>query len=374
MKVFVALALLVGTVLSQTFPPNDCFPELSWAAPVWEGGGPLDGFRASDFNVISFNSFKANSGDIQGRLFVADAVKITGGFSIGYEIRNGNSNLDAYRNFSLVVGDLGEKDKNICWKQGSLYPDGTGVPYNGTLTEGYFHACYQMATGCFPEYLADRQAGFCPHDELDCLDDVTEGLFEYYDSLVEIYESLPDNANYTLADGDRQLTIEEPFVDYGGIVKISINNSCWNYASYINISDVSLRYIIEIVNDNDKPTYFHQNELAVPAEHAVFVLPDQGEENYNPPVRVLGAVTGSILAPTREYTQSHGVTHGMVVAGEINGLTQANRMYCSQCEAPYVCGTECCEESSCCGGTECCDPEFEQCVTVGNVTQCEELP
>jgi choice-of-anchor A domain-containing protein len=75
----------------------------------------LGGFNLSffDYHVISFGGFKANTGDIEGRLAARGTVDLGYGFSVADKIEPKDNSLP----YSIIGGSLS-------WGSGALYPDG----------------------------------------------------------------------------------------------------------------------------------------------------------------------------------------------------------------------------------------------------------
>jgi len=145
------------------------------------------------YNVISFGDFNANTGDVEGRVFVRNNFNVGAGFSIGYETRNQGPGTD-YSPYSLMVG------RDATWLSGANFPDGSGVPYPDTLPEEIFIG----GKNSLPPYMQFQVTGG-PCQFPGCLDGDFDSAQNYYAFLQSTMGQMTPNVRYTVKDSAIQL-------------------------------------------------------------------------------------------------------------------------------------------------------------------------
>jgi len=286
--------------------------------PAWEEictglDFPLASQVASfrDFSVISFGSFVANTGDIQGRLAAALDVTLGAGYSIGYELSTLNDAPDNSLPYSLVVG------RDLCWTSGTLYPSGTGSPYAGD-EEGIFvgrSVCSGTA-----DYLASEVSGGCGA--------TTACLGGYFSAAQSCYQTMSDDLA-ALSDNVQQN------VQYDALILTCSDNTDTEYVvsltpdimatyTYITTSNCNFQanWVVNIRGTDD--VSFNGDSFPAAPGGIVYNVIGCGRT-----IEVSGtAVTGSILAPCSTLHQTGGVIIGKVVAGDITFSLQINKIDC----------------------------------------------
>lgn len=166
---------------------------------------PLDNgvYSFRDFNVITFNSFVATTGDIEGRLAAKRDVTLGAGYSIGYQLQTANNQPDNDLPYSLVSGG------NVNWVSGQLYPDGSGLPFPGNEEDMFVAGTF---TG--PSYLNSRRTGGpCPSSNVNCLDTYFSAAHDCYQTYQDTLASYNDNVAKTTEFSALELTCSDSTLD-----------------------------------------------------------------------------------------------------------------------------------------------------------------
>lgn len=272
--------------------------------PQWTA--PLDSYTVSDWNVVSFGDFDANTGDVEGRLAVRGSCKLGNGFSIGYEIINvGANRTDNVQPYSLVVG------KDLTWGSGALYPDRTGIPHGSQKEDMYVGGTVNA-----PSYLeARRTGGPCA----GCLDKAFDDIRPWYQNLGIRWASHPTNMVATYNNGGIFLTANDQFAAryYVHIPADIFTKSTYFSGSGIN---VGAEFIVTIDGGDVE---FSGGDMPSISERTVFNI--VGKRNvYNK-----HTIKGSLLAPDSVLYQTGGDEIGFVVVGDIKSFVQSRKPFCN---------------------------------------------
>jgi len=258
-----------------------------------------------DFNVITFGSFVANTGDIEGRLAARNSVSLGAGFSIGYQLSTANNIPDNDLPYSLVAG------RDVTWISGSIFPDGTGVPYPGDREDMFVGGAFTGAND-----LSLRVHGPC--GSTGCLDSYFDSAKTCYEGYQSVLGSQPDNVDQTVMWSGLFLTCQDATADVYFVTLTSDVMSTYTYTSVDNCN-FQAYWVINIAGNDDVSI----GGASFPAICGGVV--------YN----VLGSgrtvtitetsVCGHVLAPDNIVYQPGGVIVGKVVAGDITMSLQINK-------------------------------------------------
>jgi len=268
---------------------------------------PIDfSLSFTDYTVISFDSFVANTGDIEGRAAIRNDFTVGNGFSVGQLIPT--SSLSA-NPVTFVIGRDGT------WGSGALLPSSSEMYVGDVLTA--------------PSYLSDYVYNTpCP----GCTDSYFDAAQNCYRGQGSYFSSQPTNCvgaitpytggQFTLVcSGDYTTT------QYYLQVDASILSQAHSYG-LDDSCNWDANYVITVTGTSD---------LTLQGNYFPGV---NGDVIYNVPgsrtVYVSGRVNGGIIAPDATITvvqNAQGTIDGKVVAADISLLTQFN-MPCEIRETP----------------------------------------
>lgn len=311
------MVMVVAAVALVAADPK-CVPELTADTPDF-ATPTFTGFRASDFNVISFDSVVADTGDIQGRVAARNDLRFGNGFSVGDQLEVAERPpIDRAVRDSVVAGG------QIVWGSGAVYPDGSGNPFPGAA-EGIFAGGRIQA----PEYIEARRDG-APCD--DCLDEAFDSIQEYYADVSSRFAEHATNVAVRLEHGSGLfLTGLAAAKSHNTRYYVSISPADFNAASWWSASNtnVEAEFVITITGTED--ITFSGGEFPGIPERVVWNIP--GERT----IFVQTEVVGSILAPQATVQQTGGVIKGFVVAQNVAHLLQVNKLTCGGCDCCNIC-------------------------------------
>lgn len=276
--------------------------------PGWEtncGGlditleGATYSFR--DFNVISFNDFNADTGDVEGRLIVARDASLGAGYSVGHQLQTSTNQPDRHLPFSLVVG------RDLTWISGALFPAGDGIPYPGAKENMYVGR--NLAT---TDDLAARRTGGPGDISAEFTDSKT-----CYDSYSSAISAKPDNVNYNIEWSALNIDCGNPATtEY----TISLTPNQMSQFTYTTVSNCNFQATWNInIRGTDDVVLTGGSFPAVPGGVVYNIIGSRD-------ISVTGTeVHGSILAPNANLKQTGGVILGKVVAGNVEFALQVNR-------------------------------------------------
>jgi len=267
-------------------------------------GNGVYSFR--DFNVISFNNFTANTGDIEGRLATRFNVSLGAGFSIGYELQTAGGVPDNDLPYSLVAG------LDVDWISGALYPDGSGIPYPGN-EENMFVGGEFIGS----EDLSLRVTGG-PCLETGCLDSYFNAAQQCYEGYQTILSSYSDNVAQVVQWDGLFLTCFNSTAD---VYFVTLTSDVMTQYTYTSVDNCNFQayWVINIAGNDDITI----NGDSFPAICGGVVYNILGSN------RIITiedtSVCGHILAPYNIIYQPGGVIVGKVVAGDISLSLQINK-------------------------------------------------
>jgi choice-of-anchor A domain-containing protein len=337
-------------------PPEDCTGS-STTCPVDVNGSfetacpglALPQGTFTDYDVIAFGSFSANTGDVEQRLAVGGNFVVGDGWSVGYQI---NSD-DGVVPYSLLVGG------SATFPSGAVYPDGSNYPF-AVAEEDIF------VGGSFsgPDYLASR-VSTCSSP--NCLNSYFAAGQSCYAGYQNTLANHADNVNSTIQWSGLYLTCDDMFATnyYVTLTGSQISSYTWVSTSNCN-SDA--RWIINVVG-NDAIT-FSGGSFPYNANQVVWNIQGSG--------RTINVgwtqLEGSVLAPFNNVNQPTGVIIGKVIANNIVSL-QINKYPCFSPAPTATCGNGIVESGEQCDGGSCCTSEctFSPSTTVCRpaVSQCD---
>jgi len=286
--------------------------------PFWEGictgldfplGNSVASFR--DFGVISFGSFVAGTGDIEGRLACAHDVTLGAGYSIGYQLSTLNDAPDNSLPYALVVGG------DLCWTSGAIYPSGTGVPYPGD--EEFIFVGGTTCDSTQADLAADVSAT-CG-DQADCLAGYFGAAQTCYEQFSSDLSGLSDNVQQSVLYDALILTCSD-ITDTEYVV--SFDASIMSTFTYVTTSNCNMQanWVVNILGNGD--VNFNGDSFPAAPGGVVYNVVGCGRT-----VTVTGtALAGSLLAPCSTLDQTGGVIIGKVVAGDITMSLQINKLDC----------------------------------------------
>jgi len=257
-----------------------------------------------DYNVISFGSFVANTGDVEGRVMVRNDFTVGNGYSVGYELSTSNNIPDRSNSYSLIAGG------DCTWGNGALYPDGSNLPYAGNAERAF---CGSSFTG--PADLTAKNAGPCA--TAGCLDAVFDAAKGCYDGYASTLASSVDNVDHTIADSALQITC----------------NSATDTSYTVTVTDVEMnQFTYYVLNNCNFQAYWTVNVIGTgpvrltgdsfPAVAGAVVYNVQNCRTINV---YDTAVNGHILSTCSTLNQTGGVILGKVVVGDVAMSLQINK-------------------------------------------------
>jgi choice-of-anchor A domain-containing protein len=275
-------------------------------------GNGVYSFR--DFNVITFNDYVANTGDIEGRLAAKRDVTFGNGYSIGHQLQTSNNVPDNSLPYSLVVG------RDLIWLGGSLHPDGSGIPYIGAREDMFVGRDMANVT----DYLIDRQTGG-PCSTEGCLDKYFDAAQQCYLNYQEFYGGKSDNVDKSISFSGLFITCQESNVDHYYISLTPEEMAQYTY-TVVDNCNFQAKWTLNIRGNGDVTI----NGASFPGIAGGVV--------YN----VIGSgrtitvdetdLQGHLLAPFNTLYQPGGVINGKVVAADITMALQINKQ--NQCPYP----------------------------------------
>jgi choice-of-anchor A domain-containing protein len=306
-------------VVFQNFCPNQPIPTDTPSRQTACPADPSLTFGAStysfdNFNVISFDSFYAISGDVEGRGAIRNNLNLPyGQYSFGYQLRTGGSSaIDQSLPYSLVVG----RDFDVL--NIAVYPDGTNFPYAGTQEDIFVGGVFTNT----PQYIQDIATGHCPTADDGCLDSDFDNAQAYYTLLSSSFAGVTDNA-VAAVDQTGLFVITCTDVNalaYSVTVDASVFNTLNDY-SEVNCN-AGAQLVINVVGTAD--VTFQGNNIQHTSELVLYNIVGTGRT-----VSVFTEIDGSVLAPNNFLAQSGGVIKGIVIVGTVSQALQINRLECS---------------------------------------------
>lgn len=244
----------------------------------------------------------AGTGDVEGRVAIADNCHLGSGFSIGFEIHSAGPNrTDNNLPWSLAVGG------NLTWESGALFPDGTTAsPKEGFYLSGMF-------TG--PGYLGERMTGGPTPPAKPAF----EAIRPWYVSLGEKFAAAPTNMQATFMNGGIFLTFGD---QYASRYYVHINAADFQAATFVTASGVNVgaEFIVTIDGGD---VHFTGGDIPSIAEKTVFNI--VGNRNiYNE-----HNAKGSVLAPNSVLYQTGGDQIGFVAVGDIQKFVETRKPFCN---------------------------------------------
>jgi len=292
-------------------PPNNSYLCPSFEENCLGLDFPMENgvFSFRDFNVISFGSFVANTGDIEGRLAVKNSVTLGAGYSIGYMLSTANNQPDNSLPYSLVAG------REVSWISGSIHPDGSGIPFPGNQEDIFAGHTFTGAND-----LAARVSGNCGEG-----DNYVEGCLDrYFDSAKQCYQGYSsalagqsDNVQQTVEWSGLFLTCNDAEASVYFVTLTPATMASYTYTSVSNCN-FQAYWVINVAGSGD---------VAITGDSFPAIC---GGVVYN----VIGertvtvtetSVCGHILAPNAVLNQPGGVIIGKVVANDITMSLQINK-------------------------------------------------
>jgi len=268
------------------------------------------------YNVISFDGFAAGTGSVGGRLAVKNDVTLGDGFSVGYgvvltPITPSNTSITPIApTFSFIGGHA------VSWASGALYPDNTFLrPEFGFDGDSF--------TG--PSYLASRMIANISTLGYN-LDSDFEDARSYYVALSSNFELETDNVALTAQWSGIFLDCTNATEVSNGLPRyiVTIDSSVLAASTWwsLNACDINGVWIINIGGTGDV-TFQGANFPGI-SERVLFNVLGSGRT-----INVGSGVTGSILGPNQEYSQTGGATYGLVIVGDVSAALSTSQPNCA---------------------------------------------
>jgi len=263
------------------------------------------------FNVISFNNYIVNSGDVEGRLAVKNNFNVAAGFSIGAKTDTTPGGHDIFVPVALIVGH------NSSWPiGGSIFPDGKGVP---TLSyeEGAFVG---DSFSDWPPYLKLRVIG--SSTVIGDKDAEFEAARTFYLNLQNRFSSGTDNVVVTNQYGGLFFKCDDSAATF---YYASVQGSDLSAATWYNLDNCNIQasYVINVRGSGD--VTLQGGRFPTIIERVVYNIIGSGRT-----INIQTEVGGNILAPNNIYTQINGVTKGLVIVGDVTAVVQNNLPNCAK--------------------------------------------
>jgi len=256
-----------------------------------------------DFNVISFDSFTCNGGDVQGRLATRNTLTLSG-FSLGSELL-----ASEWRNFTLFVGGSGN------WADGSMYPDGSQVAQAGPAAFAYVAGSLTGQSTLVSRVVSDPAFGVAQAGA------AFDAAKTYYGKVQDTLAALPINAASELKYGDGLFITCTSQTDQ--LYHLSITAATLSSVNWFSLSGCrfAARWVIDVSGTDD--VNFKGSSFPGINERLVWNILGTGRTIF-----ANTGVSGNILAPRNSYSQTQGVTYGMVVVGNVIAARQNNKPNC----------------------------------------------
>jgi choice-of-anchor A domain-containing protein len=269
-------------------------------------------FSFRDFNVVSFNDFIANTGDVEGRVAAKRDVTLGNGFSIGFLLDTATSQPDKSLPYALVVG------RNLVWGSGSLHPDGSGLPLPGNREDMFVGGNAQVDA----TLVGRRTGGPCgspAQAHPGCLDDVFERARTCYNGFATTLSNQADNVAKKIEWSNLELTCSAQLNRY--VVSLTpAEMSQFTYTTLVGCN-FQAEWIINI-RGTEAVEFRGDTFPGLPGGVVYNVIGNRAVSITET------KVNGHVLAPTATINQPGGVIVGKVVAGDITFSLQINKPDC----------------------------------------------
>jgi len=329
-------------------PPEDCTgnsvscpPDINGSYETACAGLVLPQGEFTDYQVIAFGDFTANTGDIEQRLAVGGNFAVGDGWSVGYQVNTD----DGFTPYSLLVAG------NAVFGSGAVYPDGSGSPYNVPEEDMFIGGSFSG-----PSYLSDRVTS-CSSS--GCLNSYFAAALQCYNGYQATMAANSDNVNTTLQWSGLYINCDSVMATnyYMTLTGSQISSYTWVSTSNCN---ADANWIVNVVGNDD--VSFSGGSFPYDSNQVIWNIQGSG--------RTINVgwtqVQGSILAPNNNINQPSGVIVGSVVANNINSL-QINKVPCFTPAPTSVCGNGIVEYGEQCDGGSCCT---DQCTFSPSTTVC----
>jgi choice-of-anchor A domain-containing protein len=257
-----------------------------------------------DFNVVSFGDFNDVSGDVEGRLAVGGNLDVMH-FSVGAELQTFNG-PDADLPYAVVVGG------DAAWTDGSIWPDGSNVPYPGNA-EGI----YVGGTFTAPPYLAARRSG------PGSLATWFAGARQCYNTFSQAFANTPDNVVQSIQYGGLLLQCNDA---KAARYTVTVPDTTFNTITYYTLDNCNFQASWVINIGGNGPVQFYGGSFPAVTGGLVYNVLGSGRV-----INVTGTgVTGHILSPWNSISQTASVIKGKVVVGSFLTAVQVNKPVCNK--------------------------------------------
>jgi len=293
------LVLVFITYVSAGNYPG-CIAELA-STPAFDPTivAEIAGYYYSDFNVYTFATFTATTGDIEGRMYTLGSATIGQGFSIGAQLPSTPADITKYP-YTALIG------QNLNFGQGAVYPQGTKVLLGGS-------------------YVGPRQIDSIVVPNFN-IDDNWGDLTGYYDLVQTNLYALTCNVLVVILNNGIRLssTVQPAPARYVVcLTAAQISSSTWfDVDASINTKK---ELIINVVPDTT-PVTLSGAELPFCSGKVIYNIGVPNGQTRT--IYVKTQIQGSILAPESDIIQTGGVINGWVIVNDGTFL-QVNLPLCS---------------------------------------------
>jgi choice-of-anchor A domain-containing protein len=267
-----------------------------------------------DFNVISFNNFTANTGDIEGRLAARGKVTVGKGWSVGYQLQT--TTKDHSLPYALVAGG------DVAFPSGAVYPDGNNRPYNGASEHMFVGGAFTGAN-----YLASRKSGTCSTP--GCLDQYFGAAQNCYTALSNGIAANADNVKKEIVWSTLYVNCTDDMAtSYFMSLIPSEMSKIYSVSVDMDSCNSKARWYVNVRGTTDV-TFSANQDLPVNAAGIVYNV-----IGNNRKVNIKTGVRGHMIAPGNNIVQTNGVIVGKLVANNIQMSLQINKNQCYVPTAP----------------------------------------
>jgi len=263
------------------------------------------------FNVISFNNYIVNSGDIEGRLAVKNNFNVAAGFSVGYKTDTTPTGHDIFVPAALVVGH------NSSWPNGgSIFPDGKGSP-TMSYDEGAFVG---DSYSDWPPYLKIRVIG--TSTIIGDKDSDFEAARTFYANLQTRFGGGAINCQVNPKFGGLFFTCDDITSNF---YYCSVSDTDLSAATWYNLDNCNIQasYVITVTGTGD--VTLQGGRFPTIVERVVYNILGTGRT-----IEIQTEVGGNILSPNNIFHQTNGVTKGLVIVGDVTAVVQNNLPICNK--------------------------------------------
>jgi len=299
---------------SHTF--GICDVAISYRCPgtgsqcIQKAPAPL--FQWDAFNVISFNSYTCNGGDVEGALAVKNWALLNN-YDVGLKL----SNRDAYTLFSLVSAG------NITYTNGQIHPD-AGSLWQATDDKNRTYSKPWGYVGAGQNFFASDYLKSSQLQNVYLTTSQFDLAQQYYAKISNLLSALPVSAVSSVIYGDGlQITCQNA----SDLYHVKVDGDLLSSTNWYVLAGCSwdASFIIDVTGIND--ITIKGAPFPGIVERVIYNVLGTNRAIYG-----TNGVNGNILAPFNAYSQHNGVTYGRVIVGDVFEARQNNKPNCTNFE------------------------------------------